>query len=82
MTVPLIVRDRIVGTLGFMLAESGRSYGPETLPSLRLAQRAATAIDNSRLYRETEAAFGRATNSFACPHELKTPITSIWVLPN
>ena len=55
MCVPLVSRGRILGALGFALAESGRSYGLEDLSlAEELARRAATAIDNAQLYFEAE----------------------------
>ena len=53
--VPLRVRDRGFGALTFVHAESGRAYGEDDLAlAEELARRAATAIENSRLYREAE----------------------------
>lgn len=49
--VPLVSRDRILGTLTFVGAESGHRYSAESLPlAEELARRAALAVDNSRLY--------------------------------
>jgi PAS domain S-box-containing protein len=53
MVVPLIARGRILGTLTFVGAESGKRYTDDDLPlAMDLARRAAVAIDNARLYRE------------------------------
>jgi PAS domain S-box-containing protein len=55
MGVPLIVRDRILGVISFVVAESGRRYGPDDLTLAEdLARRAAIAIENAQLYREVE----------------------------
>jgi PAS domain S-box-containing protein len=52
-TMPLKVRDRALGALTLVSAESGRRYGPADVALAEdLARRAATAIDNARLYRE------------------------------
>jgi PAS domain S-box-containing protein len=52
-TMPLTVRDRTLGALTLVSAESGRHYGPADVALAEdLARRAATAIDNARLYRE------------------------------
>jgi len=55
--VPLKARDRVIGVMSLIAAESGRVY-TEAEKSLaeQLAERAAIAIDNARLYTETEAA--------------------------
>jgi len=53
MIVPLEARGRALGAITFASAESGRTFGQEDLElALELARRAATAIDNARLYEE------------------------------
>lgn len=53
MIVPMRVGGRVLGVMGFAYAESGRRYGERDLPFAReLAGRAATAIENARLYTE------------------------------
>jgi PAS domain S-box-containing protein len=55
--VPLIARDRTIGAITLVHAESGRSYdAPDLQLAEELARRAAVAIDNARLYYETEEA--------------------------
>ena len=57
MVVPLIARDRILGTLTLATAESDRYYSSSDLPIAEdLARRAALAIDNARLYQEATQA--------------------------
>jgi signal transduction histidine kinase/putative methionine-R-sulfoxide reductase with GAF domain len=52
---PLVARDRILGALTFVSAESGRRYGPPDLQfAQELAARAAIAVDNAHLYRAAE----------------------------
>jgi serine phosphatase RsbU (regulator of sigma subunit) len=54
MVVPLIARDRVLGAITIMSAESGRIYGPEDLSVAEdLARRAAIAIDNAELFSAT-----------------------------
>jgi GAF domain-containing protein len=54
MVVPLIARERTLGAITIMSAESGRRYGPEDLAvAEELARRAAVAIDNAELFSET-----------------------------
>ncbi len=52
MMVPMRVRDRVLGVISFVSAESGRRF---TETDLRLAEdlalRAGTAVENARLYR-------------------------------
>src|SRR5690242_19419700 len=53
MIVPLRARDRSIGAITFMSAESGREFGEADLALAEdLANRAAVAVDNSRLYGE------------------------------
>ena len=56
MCVPLKGRDAVLGAITLVASESGRRFGPEDLSlAEELARRAATAIENARLYREAEA---------------------------
>jgi PAS domain S-box-containing protein len=53
--VPLTARGRVLGALSLVHAESGRSHTAADLAlAEELARRAAVAIDNARLYTETE----------------------------
>jgi PAS domain S-box-containing protein len=55
MCVPLAARGRTLGTITFVGAESGHRYTAASLPlAEELAQRAATAVDNARLYAEAQ----------------------------
>jgi PAS domain S-box-containing protein len=55
MCVPLFARDRVLGVISFVSAESGRQFGPDDLALAEdLARRAGTAIENAQLYREVE----------------------------
>ena len=55
MLLPLRARGRTLGTISFVFAESGRSYGEADLVLAEdLASRAALALDNARLYRERD----------------------------
>ena len=55
--VPLIARGRTLGAISFITAESNRRYHTDDLPLVEdLARRAAIAVDNARLYQETQAA--------------------------
>jgi serine phosphatase RsbU (regulator of sigma subunit) len=53
MIVPMISRGRMLGTITFLSAESGRVFGSaDVLLAEDLARRAAVAVDNARLYSE------------------------------
>ncbi len=53
LTVPLVVRDRTIGALTLVYAESGRRYGPDDVTLAEsLAARAALAVENARLLAE------------------------------
>jgi PAS domain S-box-containing protein len=55
MVVPLATRAGVLGAISLITAESGRRYDAADLSvAEELARRAATAIDNARLFRETE----------------------------
>jgi PAS domain S-box-containing protein len=57
MVVPLIARERVLGAITLIRAESGGEYDLADLGfAEELAQRAAIAIDNSRLFQEAEHA--------------------------
>jgi two-component system CheB/CheR fusion protein len=80
-SVPLIVRGKVLGTTTF--SSSRRKYEPVDLQlAEELSQRAAIAIDTAMLFREAESA-NRYKDAFigSVAHELRTPLTSIigWV---
>ncbi|HUO85401.1 MAG TPA: chemotaxis protein CheB, partial [Thermoanaerobaculia bacterium] len=80
-SVPLIVRDKVLGTMTF--SSSRHQYSESDLRlAEELSQRAAMAIDTAMLFREAESA-SRYKEAFlgTVAHELKTPLTSIlgWV---
>jgi PAS domain S-box-containing protein len=55
MCVPLAVRDTVLGAITFVTAESGRAYDDADLGfAEELARRAATAVENARLYEQAE----------------------------
>jgi PAS domain S-box-containing protein len=55
MCVPLRTRDAVVGAITFVAAESGRRYDENDLRlGEELGRRAASAVENARLYREVE----------------------------
>jgi signal transduction histidine kinase len=79
MIVPLVVQERAIGAITFVAAESGRHYTAADLSMAEeLASRAALAIENSRLYLESQRAVALRDDFIAAAsHELKTPVTSL-----
>jgi PAS domain S-box-containing protein len=79
MGVPLAVRGKVLGTLSFVAAESGRRYDADDLRLAEdLARRAATAIENARLYADLRAADARKDEFLALlGHELRNPLAPI-----
>ena len=55
MVVPLVARNKTLGAISFVTAESGRAYGEADLElAQEVARRAALAVDNARLYEEAQ----------------------------
>jgi len=79
-SVPLVARDTVLGALTLASASPGR-FGPADVEmAAEIARRAALAIDNARLLRETQRAV-RLRDDFlsVASHELRTPITSLMI---
>jgi PAS domain S-box-containing protein len=79
MIVPLRVQERTIGALSFVAAESGRHYSAADLAfAEEVANRAALAVENARLYEEAQRAIAtRDAFMSLAAHELKTPVTSL-----
>ena len=66
MCVPMVARDRVLGAITFVAAESGRRYDETDLATATdVARRAATAVDNALLFRAAEDARADAQESLA-----------------
>lgn len=64
MVVPLKARGRVLGAITLVSAESRRSYGPSDLALAEgLASRAALAVENARLFKETQDLYAEALRS-------------------
>ena len=93
MVVPLKARGRLLGAITFIAATSRHRYTPtDLLFAEDLAGRAATAMDNARLYQDAERARQEAVEAVAraaiadraktdflatMSHELRTPLNAI-----
>lgn len=70
MCTPLRTQGRVLGTIMTSRVRPGQAYAPEDLRLLEeLSERAAAAIDNSRLYHEVVDARARAEQLLAELHE-------------
>ena len=84
--VPLVARGRTLGALAALQAESSRGFGEEDCALItELAHRAALALDNARLYAETQTALKEAQHAHRAKdeflamlgHELRNPLAPI-----
>ncbi len=77
--VPMSSRGQVFGALALVYSDSGRMYGPAEQAAVeQIAARAATAIENARLYADAKAA-NRTKSDFLATmsHELRTPLNAI-----
>ncbi|HEY9831870.1 MAG TPA: PAS domain S-box protein [Stenomitos sp.] len=86
MIVPIQSRQQVLGVISFASSALKRRYNPTDLALAEdIARRAATAIDNARLYRDSEAArnaaqeANRMKDEFLAilSHELRSPLNAI-----
>lgn len=79
MTVPLIVRGRVLGAMT-LTSSSGRRYDTNSLMLAEaMAGRAAIAVDNARLYAEAQRSQSRTARLQAITAALSESLTSIQV---
>jgi PAS domain S-box-containing protein len=79
MCVPMIARGRAVGTITLGGSDPRRPFSTEDLAAAEeVARRAAAAVENARLYRQTQKAV-QARDDFLsiASHELRTPLTPL-----
>ena len=79
MIVPLVARDRVLGVLTLIAAESGRHYSGRALAiAHELATHAALAIDNARLYERAQGAIRAREDVLSfVSHDLRNPLMGI-----
>jgi signal transduction histidine kinase len=77
--VPLRLRERVIGVLGMSRDAPGQPYTPDDQVFLQsLADHAALAIDNARLYHQAQAAVGARDELLSLvSHDLANPLTAI-----
>lgn len=77
--VPLVARDRILGAISFASVESGRRFTDRDLEQFtELGRRAGLAVDNARLYQESQRETRIREEILAIvSHDLKNPLGAI-----
>ncbi|GEM_PF-639573 len=77
--VPLSIRDRVIGAMLFVSAESGRRYDATDLSVAEdLAHRVAVTIENAWLYEESQENARRKDEFLAMlAHELRNPLAPV-----
>lgn len=78
-SVPLRIRGATIGVMTFVASESNRRYAQHDVKVAEdLAQRVATAIDNSQLFRSVQEAVRQKDDFLAMlSHELRNPLAAI-----
>ncbi|MGD9633030.1 MAG: PAS domain S-box protein [Pirellulales bacterium] len=79
LSVPLSIRGETIGVMTFVVSESNRRYTQlDVRLAENLAQRVATAIDNSQLFRSVQDAVRQKDDFLAMlSHELRNPLAAI-----
>jgi signal transduction histidine kinase len=79
MALPLLIHEQLLGALIFISSSPSRVYGPNDIPFAEaLAQRAALAIENGRLYRAAvQATQLRDEMLGVVAHDLRNPLSVI-----
>lgn len=84
LTLPLIARDRLLGAILFARSEERGGFDPHEIEAAQdLAERAALAIDNARLYSEARDAIGARDSVLRIvAHDLRNPLNAIAMTAN
>ncbi len=79
MSVPLMLREQLLGALTFISSNPSRLYGPTDLRlATAIAERASLAIENARLYRAALHATGMRDQVLGVvAHDLRNPLGTI-----
>lgn len=82
LAVPLIARSQLLGVILLISAEPGRRYGPSDLElAVELADRAALALDNARLYQKAQRAIALREDMISfVSHDLRNPLYSVGLM--
>jgi len=82
LAVPMRSRGQILGVMVWVCVESGRHYGQEDLRlAEEVANRAAIAVDNARLYKAAQDGVASRDRFLAMlGHELRNPLNSISIV--
>lgn len=76
--IPLIARERLLGTLTLWASTPGPLASCEVALAEELAHRGALALDNARLYEEAQRAIAIRDEFLSiASHELRTPLTAL-----
>jgi PAS domain S-box-containing protein len=78
-SVPLKIRERVVGVMGLVNCDPARQYSQrDVVLAENLAERVATAVDNSRLFYAVKEASRQKDEFLAMlAHELRNPLAAI-----
>lgn len=79
LVVPFFLKGQLAGILTLGSTKTGRRYSQSDVPNAEeIAQRCGLALDNARLFQETQAAVRARENLLAAvSHDLRNPLSAI-----